>query len=138
MMEQGISAYISHEDVVSSELKDLKQRLGGLVDAGSLTEAQVEELLKNVRKRGKNTNTARNSRSRKEAEVDNLQRAVETAEQRQKQEREEREELLAELRRWEGKLAALSRDLMLSCKRIQRSTRLLWKGMRSDLLCGKT
>ena len=45
------------------------------MDAGSLTEAQVEELLKNVRKKGKNTNTARNSRSRKEAEVgkqDNL------------------------------------------------------------------
>ena len=49
--------------------------MGALVDAGSLTEAQVEELLKNVRKKGKNTNTARNSRSRKEAEVgkqDNL------------------------------------------------------------------
>ena len=39
------------------------------MDAGSLTEAQVEELLKNVRKKGKNSNTARNSRSRKEAEV---------------------------------------------------------------------
>ena len=45
------------------------------MEAGNLTEAQVEELLKNVRKKGKNTNTARNSRSRKEAEVgkqDNL------------------------------------------------------------------
>ena len=45
------------------------------MDAGSLTEAQVEELLKEVRKRGRNSNTARSSRSRKEAEVgkqDNL------------------------------------------------------------------
>ena len=39
------------------------------MDAGSLTEAQVEELLKEVRKRGRNSNTARSSRSRKEAEV---------------------------------------------------------------------
>ena len=49
--------------------------MGALVEEGNLTEAQVEELLKNVRKKGKNTNTARNSRSRKEAEVgkqDNL------------------------------------------------------------------
>ena len=40
-----------------------------------MTEAQVGELLKIVRKKGKNSNTARNSRSRKEAEVgkqDNL------------------------------------------------------------------
>ena len=53
----------------------MKQTLGALVEEGNLTEAQVEELLKNVRKKGKNTNTARNSRSRKEAEVgkqDNL------------------------------------------------------------------
>jgi len=139
MMEQGISAYISHDDVVFSELKDLKQRLGGLVQAGNLTEAQVEELLKNVRKKGKNTNTARNSRSRKEAEVDNLKRAVGTAEQRQKQEREEREELLAELRHWEGKLAALSRDLMLSCRKNPEEYQIVVEGdevrftLRQDL-----
>jgi len=139
MMEQGISAYISHEDVVFSELKDLKQRLGALVEEGNLTEAQVEELLKNVRKKGKNTNTARNSRSRKEAEVDNLKRKVGTAEQRQKQEKEERKELLAELRRWEGKLAALSRDLMLSCRKNPEEYQVVVEGdevrfaLRQDL-----
>ena len=39
------------------------------MDEGHLTEAQYEVLLKEVRKRGKNTKTASLSRSRKEAEV---------------------------------------------------------------------
>lgn len=138
MMREGITAYISHEDVVDSDLKELKQTLEGLVRAKNLTEAQSAELM-NIRKSGKNTNTARNSRSRKEAEVGNLRRAVETAEQLRNQKRKEKKDLVAELRHWEGKLAALSRDLMLSCKRNPEEYQVVVEGdevrfaLRQDL-----
>jgi len=95
MVDQGITEHISLAEVIESDMTELKQRVEGLVQQNRLTEAQASELM-HIRKRGKNKNAAKNSRKKKDAEIDELKKAVKEAERKQKPVAKEQKDLLLE------------------------------------------
>jgi len=113
MMDQGITEHISIADVIQSDMTELKQTMEVLVQQNKLTENQASELM-HIRKRGKNKNAAKNSRKKKDAEIDDLKKAVKEAERKQKPVAEEQRDLLLELSHWEEKLATLTHFLLIS------------------------
>jgi len=113
MVDQGITEHISLAEVIESDMTELKQRVEGLVQQNRLTETQASELM-HIRKRGKNKNAAKNSRKKKDAEIDELKKAVKEAERKQKPVVKEQRDLLLEKSFWEDKLATLTHFLLIS------------------------
>jgi len=113
MMDQGITEHISIAEVIQSDMTELKQRVDRLVEQSRLTENQASELML-IRKRGKNKNAAKNSRKKKDAEIDELKKAVKEAERKQKPVAKEQRDLLVEKSFWEDKLATLTHFLLIS------------------------
>jgi len=68
MIDQGVTEFISINDVIGKEHPELKRQVEGLVLLGRLTESQAQELL-HIRKRGRNKITAKKSRKKKDAEI---------------------------------------------------------------------
>jgi len=112
-MDQGITEHISIAEVIQSDMTELKQRVDRLVEQSRLTENQASELML-IRKRGKNKNAAKNSRKKKDAEIDELKKAVKEAERKQKPVAKEQRDLLVEKSFWEDKLATLTHFLLIS------------------------
>jgi len=113
MVDQGITEHISLAEVIESDMTELKQRVEGLVQQNRLTEAQASELM-HIRKRGKNKNAAKNSRKKKDAEIDDLKKAVKEADRKLKPVAEEEQDLRLALSHWEEKLATLTHFLLIS------------------------
>jgi len=113
MTDQGITAHISIANVIQSDMTELKQTVEGLVRQNKLTETQASELM-HIRKRGKNKNAAKNSRKKKDAEIDDLKKAVKEADLKLKPVAEEEQDLRLALSHWEEKLATLTHFLLIS------------------------
>lgn len=115
MIDQGVTEFISINDVIGKEHPELKRQVEGLVLLGRLTESQAQELL-HIRKRGRNKITAKKSRKKKDAEIDHLKKAVREAEKKQKPVADEQRELLLELAFWEEKFAQMTHFLLIAHK----------------------
>merc|ERR1712032_1157909 len=103
MTDQGITAHISIANVIQSDMTELKQTMEVLVQQNKLTETQASELM-HIRKRGKNKN----------AEIDDLKKAVKEADRKLKPVAEEEQDLRLALSHWEEKLATLTHFLLIS------------------------
>jgi len=73
--EEGIDKFISNDDIINMDLKELKEELVRFMTEEGMTQRQYE-VCKEIRKKGKNNEKAKECRLRKEKELASLKTKV--------------------------------------------------------------